>query len=209
MADLDAQARSREAFDPDGRMNPRKVLPAGSKCGELSFPQGSCPRVHGSSRGHPWQPGRPLQDAQGRERCRALSEIVGGGSGGRAGLLAPPPDDLVATRTFDRIIAYEPADLIVTVEAGVPAQRLQQALAAHGQTWIQAPDIPGGDRGWPARARSQQPSAPAIRRDPDSLLQVVIVTGDGRLVQAGGKTVKGVAGYDIRAWSSVPAARLV
>jgi glycolate oxidase len=37
VADLDAQARAREAFDPAGRMNPRKVLPAGSKCGDLMF----------------------------------------------------------------------------------------------------------------------------------------------------------------------------
>jgi glycolate oxidase len=31
-ADLDAQARVREAFDPDGVMNPGKVLPTGSRC---------------------------------------------------------------------------------------------------------------------------------------------------------------------------------
>jgi glycolate oxidase len=34
-ADLDAQARAREAFDPEGRLNPLKVLPAGSRCGEV------------------------------------------------------------------------------------------------------------------------------------------------------------------------------
>jgi glycolate oxidase len=33
--DLDAQARLRDAFDPGGRANPGKVLPAGSRCGEL------------------------------------------------------------------------------------------------------------------------------------------------------------------------------
>jgi glycolate oxidase len=33
--DLDAQARLRDAFDPDGVANPRKVLPRGSRCGEL------------------------------------------------------------------------------------------------------------------------------------------------------------------------------
>jgi glycolate oxidase len=39
--DLDAQARLREAFDPDGVANPRKVLPAGSRCGDLqSVPAG-------------------------------------------------------------------------------------------------------------------------------------------------------------------------
>ncbi|NND85149.1 MAG: FAD-binding oxidoreductase, partial [Acidimicrobiia bacterium] len=37
-ADLDAQARVREAFDPDGRMNPDKVLPEGSRCADLGRP---------------------------------------------------------------------------------------------------------------------------------------------------------------------------
>jgi glycolate oxidase len=41
--DLDAQVRAREAFDPGGRLNPRKVLPAGSKCGELAFSPGDLP----------------------------------------------------------------------------------------------------------------------------------------------------------------------
>ncbi len=34
--DLDAQARLRDAFDPSGRCNPNKVLPAGSRCGDLA-----------------------------------------------------------------------------------------------------------------------------------------------------------------------------
>lgn len=39
--DLDAQARLRDAFDPDGVANPTKVLPAGSRCGDLqSIPEG-------------------------------------------------------------------------------------------------------------------------------------------------------------------------
>jgi glycolate oxidase len=40
--DLDAQARLREAFDPDGLANPNKVLPAGSRCGDIqSVPEGA------------------------------------------------------------------------------------------------------------------------------------------------------------------------
>ena len=39
--DLDAQARLRDAFDPDGAANPGKVLPRGSRCGELQrVPEG-------------------------------------------------------------------------------------------------------------------------------------------------------------------------
>jgi glycolate oxidase len=40
--DLDAQARLRDAFDPDAVCNPRKVLPAGSRCGDLQrIPEGA------------------------------------------------------------------------------------------------------------------------------------------------------------------------
>ncbi|HLG92875.1 MAG TPA: FAD-linked oxidase C-terminal domain-containing protein, partial [Acidimicrobiales bacterium] len=40
--DLDAQARLRRAFDPDELMNPEKVLPSGSGCGDLqSVPAGA------------------------------------------------------------------------------------------------------------------------------------------------------------------------
>jgi glycolate oxidase len=41
-ADLDAQARLREAFDPAGLANPHKVLPSGSRCGDISHaPEGA------------------------------------------------------------------------------------------------------------------------------------------------------------------------
>ena len=40
--DLDAQARLRDAFDPDGVANPMKVLPRGSRCGEMQrIPEGA------------------------------------------------------------------------------------------------------------------------------------------------------------------------
>jgi glycolate dehydrogenase FAD-linked subunit len=40
--DLDGQARLRDAFDPSGRANPEKVLPRGSRCGELPrVPEGA------------------------------------------------------------------------------------------------------------------------------------------------------------------------
>jgi glycolate oxidase len=41
-ADLDAQARLRIAFDPDGLANPDKVLPSGSRCADLAqAPEGA------------------------------------------------------------------------------------------------------------------------------------------------------------------------
>jgi glycolate oxidase FAD binding subunit len=149
--------------------------------------------------GHEHPPDREaLCDALRRasEAQRRL-RIVGGGSGGRCGLRAGGRADPISTRRLDRVLAHEPADLIVTVEAGVHVSTLQAALATHGQTWIQAPEIPGSTvGGLLARAASghRRLRYGAIR---DSVLQIVVATGDGRLVQAGGKTVKGVAGYDI------------
>ncbi len=40
--DLDVQARLRDAFDPDGLANPEKVLPRGSRCGDvMTAPEGT------------------------------------------------------------------------------------------------------------------------------------------------------------------------
>jgi glycolate oxidase len=39
--DLSAQACLRQAFDPDGRMNPHKVLPDGARCGDFATARGS------------------------------------------------------------------------------------------------------------------------------------------------------------------------
>jgi glycolate oxidase FAD binding subunit len=138
--------------------------------------------------------------------CRRLREasaarrpvrIVGGGTGGRRGRPGPPDADEIPTAGFDRIVAHEPADLVVTVEGGVRADRLQTELAAYGQTWMQAPDMPGATVGGLLSRAASGPRRLRYGAIRDSVLQVVLVTGDGRLVTSGGKTVKGVAGYDI------------
>lgn len=41
--DLEAQACLRAAFDPDGRMNPEKVLPTGTRCGEVGLADSQVP----------------------------------------------------------------------------------------------------------------------------------------------------------------------
>ena len=39
-ADLEAMARVREAFDPDGRFNPAKLFPTPASCGEMRLAAG-------------------------------------------------------------------------------------------------------------------------------------------------------------------------
>lgn len=120
----------------------------------------------------------------------------GGGTRSRRGAVGPAAEP-VATTNLTTIVDHTPAELTITVEAGMPAERLAETLAGAGQWWPQADIRPastiGGILATGASGRGRLRHGP-VR---DSLLEVVLVTGDGRVVTGGGRTVKGVAGYDI------------
>lgn len=124
-------------------------------------------------------------------------DIVGGGTRSRRGMPGPRAGHDLHTAGLDRVVAHEPADLTLTVEAGIPMTELARVAASAGQCWPQGEVRPGSTLGGVLAAAAsgrERLRAGAVR---DSLLEVVIVTGDGRLVTAGGRTVKGVSGYDI------------
>lgn len=104
-------------------------------------------------------------------------------------------DDLTAER-LNRVLEHEAGDLTCTVEAGIRLSALQRALAAHGQRLsLDPPGDPtigamlAGNRSGPLRHRFGAPR--------DLVLGVTLVLGDGAIVNAGGKVVKNVAGYDL------------
>jgi glycolate oxidase FAD binding subunit len=121
---------------------------------------------------------------------------VGGGTRSRAGRPVEPGAAL-STAALRQVIDHTPAELTATVEAGLPATELAERLAAAGQWWPQADIKPGSTVGGILATAAS--GRGRLRHGPvrDSLLEVVLVTGDGRIVTAGGRTVKGVAGYDI------------
>ena len=96
-----------------------------------------------------------------------------------------------------RVVAHEPADLTLTVEAGLPVEELAELAASAGQAWPQAEVRPGSTVGGVLAAAASGRERLRMGAVRDSLLEVVLATGDGRLVTGGGRTVKGVAGYDI------------
>ena len=121
---------------------------------------------------------------------------VGGGTHLRQGRPSAVDEEL-STHSLSRIVAHEPADLTVTVEGGASVVDLDAALGTAGQCWPQADVLPGATVGGVLAAAAS--GRARLRNGPvrDGLLEVVIATGDGRVVKAGGKTVKGVAGFDI------------
>jgi glycolate oxidase FAD binding subunit len=129
--------------------------------------------------------------------ARASVAVTGGGTRSRRGWPGPPADRELVTTGMARVVAHEPADLTLTVEAGLPVTEAVRIAASAGQAWPQADVREGSTVGGvlaTAASSRQRLRSGAVR---DSLLEVVIATGDGRLVTAGGRTVKGVSGYDI------------
>jgi glycolate oxidase FAD binding subunit len=107
------------------------------------------------------------------------------------------PDVILTTRRLDRIVSLQPDDLTVIVEAGVPVADLAGALAGHAQTAALDPN-PGAATVGGAVAAAVS-GWDRLRFGPirDRVLEVVLATGDGRVVRGGAPLVKNVTGYDL------------
>lgn len=118
---------------------------------------------------------------------------------GRGGWVpADAPADLaLTTRALARMVRLDAADLVATVEAGVVWGDLQRSLADHG-VWVAA-DPPGEGRtvGSVVATGTAGPLRTGFGAVRDHVLGATLVTGEGRIVRAGGRVVKNVAGYDL------------
>jgi glycolate oxidase FAD binding subunit len=120
-------------------------------------------------------------------------------AGGRRHLDKGNPSEVDAelwTTQLDDIVAYEPAEMIAVVGGGVRVGTLSDLLAAGGQEWpFEAP--PDATVGGVVAAAVNSPRRLRVGAVRDSVLEVELVTGDGRLVRGGARTVKNVTGYDL------------
>ena len=109
-----------------------------------------------------------------------------------------PADLSLTTRRLDRVPAIQPQDLTATAEAGIGCDQLRQQLADHG-VWLalDAPGLAGRTLGSVVATASAGPLRHGFGPVRDHLLGVTFVTGDGRLIQSGGRVMKNVAGYDL------------
>ena len=109
-----------------------------------------------------------------------------------------PADLALTTRRLDRIPAIEPQDLTATAEAGIGLDQLRQQLADRG-AWlgVDPPGLAGRTLGSVVASATAGPLRQGFGPVKDHLLGVTFVTGDGRMVQSGGRVMKNVAGYDL------------
>ena len=96
------------------------------------------------------------------------------------------------------VVEYEPADVTATVQAGKTLADFQHHLAEHGQ--FLALDPPLGQEstiGGILAVNASGPSRHAYGTARDLILGIRAVQADGRIIKAGGRVVKNVAGYDL------------
>jgi glycolate oxidase FAD binding subunit len=96
------------------------------------------------------------------------------------------------------IVRYTPDDLTMTVDAGTTLAELDAATRPHGQ-WC--PLLPWGDDtgtvGATIATGSTGPFAASLGRPRDLVLGMEAVDGTARVIAAGGRVVKNVAGFDL------------
>jgi glycolate oxidase FAD binding subunit len=119
--------------------------------------------------------------------------------GGRRHIDRGNPSEVDAelwTTQLDRLVSYEPSEMIAVVEAGMRIGTLDRLLAEGGQEW---PSDAPEDATVGGVIASGASSARRLRMGPlrDTVLEAEVVTGDGRLVRSGARTVKNVTGYDL------------
>lgn len=112
---------------------------------------------------------------------------------------ADGPGDLVLTTArLDHLVSVSPADLVATVQAGMPMRRLAGRLAQHRTRF--AVDPPGApDRSLGGVLATGTGGGWIHRFGPvrDQVLGTTVATADGRLIRSGGNVVKNVAGFDL------------
>jgi FAD/FMN-containing dehydrogenase len=114
-------------------------------------------------------------------------------------LPADAPADLgVSTRALDQVVSVSPPDLVATVQAGTPFEALRRRLAEDGM-WLalDPPGRPERSLGSIVATGTSGPLRHGFGPVRDHVLGCAVATGDGRLVKAGGRVVKNVAGYDL------------
>jgi glycolate oxidase FAD binding subunit len=126
-----------------------------------------------------------------------LSCLIWGGGTGQDQGNPVEAEMVITTRRMTRLVDWQAEDLTLVVESGMRLADLNEQLAERGQTALLQPVT--GEATIGGAVATAASSWARLRYGPlrDRVLQTSLVTGDGRVVTAGGRVVKNVTGYDI------------
>ena len=135
-----------------------------------------------------------------RESALRLKSIALAGNNSKLRMAGPAlaGEVVVSTRGLGRVLQYEPKDLTISVEAGMPFKALQSVLSAEGQ--MIALDPPFSTQATIGGVISSNTSGPlrlGYGTARDLVIGMTFATLEGKLVKTGGMVVKNVAGLDM------------
>jgi len=130
----------------------------------------------------------------------AAVPVLPRGSGTAMALGRPPAPGHVAVcvSRLNRVVELDAPNLTITVQAGAELGEVQRQIAGQG-LWLPL-DPAQADRatlGGILAANSSGPRRLLHGSARDFVLGMRVALADGRIIKAGGKTVKNVAGYDL------------
>jgi glycolate oxidase FAD binding subunit len=121
-----------------------------------------------------------------------------GGNFSKDRLGGPSEGEVVSTAAMTRVLCYDPRDLTISVEAGMPFAELERTLAEHRQ--MLPLDPPWGAQSTVGGVVAANLSGPRRRQygtARDMIIGMTFATLEGKLVSSGGMVVKNVAGLDM------------
>ncbi len=146
-------------------------------------------------------PETPVQLAEALHRAARLSRTIALGGNGTKRRMAGPighPDECISTARLDRVLEYEPRDLTISVEAGLPWKDLERTLAGNRQMVpLDPPFADAATVGGVVASNSSGPRRRLYGTARDMVIGVEFATVEGKLVKSGGMVVKNVAGLDM------------
>ncbi len=126
--------------------------------------------------------------------------IIATGARTKLGIGLPPRQyDIALDMTrLNRVVSYDPGDLTLSVEAGIPLHKLGGILAEHRQFLpLGVPYLSQTTMGGTIASGVDSPLRQLYGTARDYLLGMEFVTGEGVAAKSGGRVVKNVTGYDI------------
>jgi len=123
----------------------------------------------------------------------------GNGSKQAMGLPLEKIGVVLSLQRMNHLLELDTPNLTVNVEAGINCAELQRELAKHNLYFpLEPEDMESATIGGSLAANSSGPGRLVYGTARDLVLGVTVVTPGGEVIHAGGKTMKNVAGYDLR-----------
>ena len=138
------------------------------------------------------------------ESLRAAAErghtitLAGNGTKQLMGGPVEHAQEAITTAALNRVLNYEPHDLTISVEAGLPWRELTRLLAENRQMVpLDPPFTANATVGGVIATNSSGPRRRLYGTARDLVIGMRFVTLEGKVVQSGGMVVKNVAGLDM------------